>query len=221
MKTLLNTSSRHIVLNPADRASEIITGLVMTVAVTGSVSVANAHGSDVQNMLIGAMGSIIASGFFNGIIFIFDRIVERARNLKVLRSMQKEQSLPVMREELDEILPMNLAEILSEDEINSIKTRLHSTLPIPRRAKLQWDDIQGAINICVLIVLATVPVALPFYVINNVHLALRVSHLTAIFLMFVTGFILGKYASEEPWRIGFLMLILGLVLVALTIALGG
>jgi VIT1/CCC1 family predicted Fe2+/Mn2+ transporter len=72
-----------------------------------------------------------------------------------------------------------------------------------------------------LVFLSTLPVILPFLFISRATLALRLSTLAAIIMLFLTGWTYGKYAGRRPWRVGLLMVLIGVVLVALTIALGG
>ena len=51
--------------------------------------------------------------------------------------------------------------------------------------------------------------------------ALRASNAIALVMLFLCGYWLGRYAGHRPWRMGFAMVVVGSVLVALTIALGG
>ena len=48
------------VLDPIDRVSEVLFGLIMVITFTGSLSVAEAGREDVRTMLIGAVGCNLA-----------------------------------------------------------------------------------------------------------------------------------------------------------------
>jgi VIT1/CCC1 family predicted Fe2+/Mn2+ transporter len=50
---------------------------------------------------------------------------------------------------------------------------------------------------------------------------MRMSNLVAIVMLFVVGFWLARHGGYNPWRAGFSVVLLGIVLVAITIALGG
>ena len=52
-------SSRRV-LEPIDRVSEVLFGLIMVLTFTGSLSVAEAGRDDVRTMLIGALGCNLA-----------------------------------------------------------------------------------------------------------------------------------------------------------------
>lgn len=70
-------------------------------------------------------------------------------------------------------------------------------------------------------VLATLPVAIPFMLISNTKWAQRIANVLAIGTLFISGAMLGRYGRGRPWRDGLALAALGVVLVVLIIALGG
>jgi VIT1/CCC1 family predicted Fe2+/Mn2+ transporter len=62
---------------------------------------------------------------------------------------------------------------------------------------------------------------IPFLVIGDVRLALRVSNGIAVAMLFMTGYWLAKHGGYSPWRTGLSMTLLGVMAVGITIALGG
>jgi hypothetical protein len=64
--TPIRSSKR--VLDPIDRISEILFGLIMVLTFTGSLGVAEAGRDDVRTMLIGALGCNLAWGIIDGAI---------------------------------------------------------------------------------------------------------------------------------------------------------
>jgi VIT1/CCC1 family predicted Fe2+/Mn2+ transporter len=73
----------------------------------------------------------------------------------------------------------------------------------------------------VLVVLSTFPVVIPFLLVSETALALRLSNLAAVATLFVGGLVLGRYAGGKRWLYGLAMSAVGAVLVAIIIALGG
>ena len=67
----------------------------------------------------------------------------------------------------------------------------------------------------------TFPVTIPFMVMGDVGHAMRVSNAVAVGLLLVTGYAFGRITEYHPWLTAFAMVVLGGVLVAVTIALGG
>ena len=91
----------------------------------------------------------------------------------------------------------------------------------PEQARLHKDDWRGAGGVFLLVFLSTFPVAIPFIFMREAGPALRVSNAIAIVMLFVTGYAFGRMTGRHPWMVGFSMVVLGLILVGMTIALGG
>jgi VIT1/CCC1 family predicted Fe2+/Mn2+ transporter len=64
-------------------------------------------------------------------------------------------------------------------------------------------------------------VVLPFVFIADPGIAKRVSAAVAIVMLFLCGHAWGRYAGLKPWRTGLVMVVLGLIVEAIVIALGG
>jgi len=62
---------------------------------------------------------------------------------------------------------------------------------------------------------------IPFLFMKDVRLALHVSNGIAILLLFLTGYSFGRHIGRHAILTGIVMVVLGAVLVAITIALGG
>lgn len=97
---------------------------------------------------------------------------------------------------------------------------------IARRAvreppRIQRDDILGGIAVACIITLATLPILAPFLLISDRTIAVRLSNLTALTLLFWLGSWWGRVAGANPLRIGAGVTCVGLILVVITIVLGG
>ena len=57
-------------LDPIDRVSEVLFGLIMVLTFTGSLSVAESGREDVRTMLIGALGCNIAWGVIDAMLYL-------------------------------------------------------------------------------------------------------------------------------------------------------
>jgi predicted membrane protein (TIGR00267 family) len=68
---------------------------------------------------------------------------------------------------------------------------------------------------------STFPVVIPFIVMRDTMAAMRVSNAIGIGMLFVTGYACGRLTRPHPFRTGLAMVALGLVLVGITMALGG
>jgi VIT1/CCC1 family predicted Fe2+/Mn2+ transporter len=72
-----------------------------------------------------------------------------------------------------------------------------------------------------LVFLSTFPVVIPFIFMRDVTAALRVSNAIAIVALYLMGDAFGRASGRHPLVTGLVMVVLGLVLVGITIALGG
>ncbi len=91
----------------------------------------------------------------------------------------------------------------------------------PRAADLRAADVLGGLGVFLLVVASTFPVALPFLVLADAGLAMKVSRGLSLVLLFLTGYAVGRYSGLRPVSVGLSMLGLGAVLVAIVKALGG
>ena len=73
-------AERRRLLDPVDRISEILFGLIMAVTIVGSLSIATAGRNDVRTVLWGALGCNLAWGLVDAVMYLVRMATERARN---------------------------------------------------------------------------------------------------------------------------------------------
>ena len=207
------------VLSPVDRVSGVIFGLIMALTFTGTLSVATADRDEVRSMLIGALGCNIAWGMVDAVMYLLGVLAERGRNLTILEEVRARADVSRARALILDALPPLIASTMQPADVDLIRDRLES-VPIPR-AGLTPGDFRVASGVFLLVFLATLPVALPFAVIEHTHRALRVSNGIALLMLFVGGYYLGRHGGRRPLVSGLVMLGVGTGLVLATIALGG
>ncbi len=82
-------------------------------------------------------------------------------------------------------------------------------------------DLVGGFYSFWLVFLASIPAAIPFLLLDNARLALRISNAILLALLFITGYLWARYTLSKPWLVGLSFLLGGIVLVVAAIALGG
>lgn len=216
---LIKSSKR--VLEPYDRVSELLFGLIMVLTFTGSLSIAEAGRGDVRTMLIGALGCNLAWGIIDGVLYVMGCLAEKGRGLHLRLAVRRTTDPLKARQLVAEALPPVVAAVAQPAELETIRLRL-TELPEPhRRARLDRDDWRGAVGVFLLVFLSTFPVVIPFLLIQNTRFALRVSNLVALAMLFAAGYAFGRITGHRPWVMGIAMVVLGAVLVAITMVLGG
>lgn len=207
-------------LDPIERISEILFGLIMAVTIVGSLSIAEAGKDDVRTVLYGALGCNIAWGLVDAVMYLVGVVTERTR-YRALGWRVKSADTETAHRLIRAALPLHLQAITGPEEIAGMHRHLLA-LSKPAHARIDMDDCLAALAVFILVVLSTFPVVLPFMFTDDLALAMQASRLLTIFLLFVAGFALGRYAGHaRPVLTGALMALLGIVLILAVIALGG
>src|SRR5262249_13126348 len=81
-------------------------------------------------------------------------------------------------------------------------------------------SLVASIGICLLSFLSTFPIVIPFILIGEARLALRLSNAVAIGMLFVCGYTFGRCAGFRPWATGLSMVAVGAAFLGVAIALG-
>jgi hypothetical protein len=208
------------VLEPYERVSEVLFGLIMVLTFTGSLSVAEAGRDDVRVMLIGALGCNLAWGIIDGMLYLMDRMGEQGRSFRAWWALRKASPAEAHRV-IARALPTMVAAALTPAEYETLRQKLLNGPEPPARPRLGRADWLGALAVALWVIVTTFPVAVPFMFIDNVARAMRVSNTIAVVLLFVAGWAFGRVAEYHPWLTGVAMVFVGVALVGLTIALGG
>ena len=211
---------REALLDPIDRVSEILFGLIMAVTIIGSVSVASAGHAEVRTAMAAALGCNLAWGLVDAVMYLVRTLTERTRNRSLAQLVRGANDDDAAHELIERSLPPHVAALSGPAEIEGMRRRL---LTLPEvTGGLRGEDFLAAFGIFLLVVLATFPVALPFVVMDDAALAMRVSQGVAVLMLFGAGFALGRHAAHRrPMVTGSAMALLGVVLIASVKALGG
>ena len=220
MDGLAPAKSRRI-LEPIERISEVLFGLIMVLTFTGSLSAAESGRTEVRTMLIGALGCNLAWGLIDAIMYLMSCLSDQAADSRIMRAIRtaatpREAGLAIAR-----VLPPLVASAIAPAELQRITTELARAREPTARPRLQSRHWLGAAAVFLLVFLSTIPVVLPFMLLHDAMVALRISNAIAVFLMFAAGYAFGRLAGYRPLVTGGSMVLLGTLLVTLTIALGG
>ena len=209
------------VLEPSDRISEVLFGLIMVLTFTGSLSVAEAGREDIRTMLVGALGCNLAWGIIDAVFYLMGSLAEKGRDLAIFRAVRATEDTREAQRLIAEACPPVIASVVRPPELDAIHQRLRQLPEPPGPARLSGTDLRGASGVFLLVFLSTFPVAVPFIVMQDSMAAMRASNAVAVAMLFAAGAAYGRVVGRSPWVLGTVMIALGAVLVALTIALGG
>ena len=183
-----------------ERISETLFGLIMALTFICSLGVATAGNIKIQTMLIGALGCNLAWGIVDGGLYLLARINDQGRNILTLRAIRRAPDPEAARRVIADALPPELASILPPGQLELMRQKLQR-LPEPsERPRLTKRDWTGALGLCLLSFLSTFPVVIPFMLLSDAKLALRVSYAVAIVMLFGCGYAFGSIAEFDPGR---------------------
>jgi VIT1/CCC1 family predicted Fe2+/Mn2+ transporter len=212
---------RKRLLDPVERISEILFGLIMALSFTCSLGAAEAGREDVRVMLAGAIGCNLAWGLIDAVIHLLTNLTERARGIALLRDLRRSRDAASDRALIAAALPPMVADSLDPAGFERLSRNLRDLGEPPPSPRLQKDDLLAALGVFFLVVFATFPVVIPFLLVEDAVVALRISNGIALVMLFLAGYGLGRFGRQRPIRTGLAMTGIGVVLVLITLALGG
>src|SRR5215472_8907216 len=114
------------VLEPMERISEILFGLVMVLALTCSISVATAGRQEVRTVLLEALGCNLAWGIIDAVFYLMSCFSERGHGILALRKVRTAGDTAEAHQVIVEAMPPLLASVLSPVEVEVMRHfRLH------------------------------------------------------------------------------------------------
>lgn len=188
---------RHV-LDPMERISETLFGLIMALTFICSLSIASGAGINIRTMLMGALGCNLAWGIVDGGLYLLARINDRGDKALTLRAIRQAPDPETAQRIISDALPAQLAAILPLDQLEVLRKTLQQ-LPEPflgpRLTKRDWT---GALGLCLLSFLSTFPLTIPFVLLRDPRLALHVTYVVAIVMLFCCGYVFGVRSGLRP-----------------------
>src|SRR5262245_20176662 len=209
------------VLEPQERISEVLFGLIMVLTFTGSLSVATADRAEVRTMLVGALGCNLAWGIIDAVLYLMGCLAQKGRAIRTFRAVRKAGNPQKAQRLIADAMPSVIASVLQPEELDAMRQRLAQLPEPPKHAQLGKEDWRGALGVFLIVFLSTFPVVIPFLLMSHARIALRVSNAIAIAMLFLTGYAFGRLTTRRPWLVGIGTVALGFILVGLTMLLGG
>ena len=214
------TKSKRL-LNPMDTVAGILFGLIMALTFTCSINIGVRGPAEIRQLLIGAIGCNFAWGLVDATMYLVGMLSLKNRNKIILDSVQHSSQAEKVKVQISEVLPPAIVSAIGAEGLEEIRKKLVALPDTPYRVRLTMDDIKTAIAIFFLVFVSTLPVVIPFLFISETQTALRISNAIAIVMMFWCGWSLAKYVGFNKWKMSIAVILIGIALVAITIALGG
>ena len=105
------------VLDPMERISETLFGLIMALTFICSLGVATSGNIQIQTMLIGALGCNLAWGIVDGGLYLLARINERGSKNLTLRAIRQAPDAEAAQAVIADALPPELVSVLRAEQL--------------------------------------------------------------------------------------------------------
>lgn len=211
---------RERLLDPVDRISEVLFGLIMAVTIVGSLSFASAGVIEMRTATFAALGCNLAWGLVDAVMYLVRAVTQRVR-LRSLGERIRVVDAVTGARLVRQTMPDVLAGLVGPAEIEVIRRRILAR-PVHRGPLLRARDFLEAFAIFLMVVLATFPVVLPFLLLDEAADAIRVSQLVSVAMLMACGYALGRYAGHpRPLWTGTAMAVFGAMLIVVVKLLGG
>jgi hypothetical protein len=212
-------------LDPASSLGEIMFGLIMTLTFTlGAGIIIEDEGAEgARDLLIALVGCNIAWGVIDAAMYLMTELFTRGKRRRIaqaVRSAPDERAgVAVVEKELSELLE----DVGDDAEHQALYARVAAKVRTAeiKPNRLTGADFMGAFTSFWLVVLASLPAAIPFLIWDDARFALRVSNGILLAFLFFCGYNWARYTLGNPWTAGLIFLAGGFGLVAMAIALGG
>ena len=219
------SSIRSRWLDPASSLGEVMFGLIMTLTFTlGAGIIIDEEGREgARELLIALIGCNIAWGVIDGALYLVGQMFDRGRMRRVGQAVRnapdEATGAGLVADELEELVEG----VMKPEERTALYSRIASNVRAkpPGENKVSKADFMGAWVSFWLVVLSSLPAALPFLIWDDARYALRWSNAILLAFLFLAGFHWAKATMGKPWLVGLSFLVAGFGLVAMAIALGG
>jgi hypothetical protein len=206
------------ILSPSDRFSEILFGLIMVLAITGTVGLET--GSKVAIISAG-IGACIAWGIVDGIIYVYSSLLEKGRIALAAQEATTCTGEGCDLRKIKEELEGTIVDTLGEREKHEVAQHILARLkPVENHTRATKDDILGGIAAGMLVFVSGVPPILPFVFLDGIW-AMRFSSIIGLVMLFAIGYRWGSYIGRSRFWTGVTMMGIGAAITGVVIALRG
>ncbi len=210
-------------LTPSERLSQALYSLILVLTVIGVIEITiSLEQQSSSTFLFAAMGTSVAWGMVDAVIYVLTGVHERNHHVRVVSRVKKKPKADAIRQIEDE-LEDSLIGVLDKEERNRIAAQVHLTMQnaTPRRQGVTKDDVLGGIASFLLSFAVVLPPVMPFILDLPLDYGIRLSNVIAVAMLFIVGYVSGGMGGMNRVRWALTITVLGVVIVAVTILLGG
>ena len=211
----------HGTLDPVDSLGELLFGLIMVLTFTVGARLLEEEPLDGMTLMLAALGCNIAWGIIDGFLYVLAQVYERRRRA-TLADFLRGASPEAARRALEGEMAGGLAELADEAERQRFSDAVIAAVRRSSPATgVLAEDFRAGVVVFFLVVVTALPPIVPFLLIADDAVALRVSNGVLVALLFLIGWFWGRRVGGRPWHAGLMIMLLGAVMALIAIPLGG
>src|SRR5215510_6626544 len=141
------TLKSKLLLNPLDRAAEILFGLIMALSFTCSINIATRGPAEVRQLLIGAIGCNLAWGIVDAVMYLIGVLARKSRSKTIFNAVQNPSEADKAKSYISEELPSVIVSAIGAEGLEQLRNKLTSIPNSSVDVRLKLRDIKEGIAI--------------------------------------------------------------------------
>lgn len=177
-----------------------------------------------SELFVAVLGAAVAWALIDGLMLALLSVLERGEKHRFLQALQAahsdEEAVEVIADEFDFVLEPIASEQKRYLLYGDVLEHLRDSQPRP--VGFQREDFVEGLGTALVAIAAAAPSLLPLWLWRNDPLAaLRVSNIVSFIMLFILGYRWGLYTGANPLKVGALLVVAGVLLMAIAVPLGG
>ena len=175
-----------------------------------------------REIVIGILGCSITWGIIDGLLYVFNSMYRRGAINRFIHAYNK-NGRQAVDGAIAEYIQGTFGSAVTGTTAAAMRRDVTEFITGARtvRVRLTRNDVYGAIASFILVVFTAAPAVLPFSLLKDHLIALRVSNFIMIALIYWIGTRWAAHIDASPQRVGISMAVGSLIIVELAILLGG
>jgi len=212
-------------LSEGDRLVEVLCGVIMVLVMIGYLRLSlmgEDHIELKRTMILIPLGCNAAWGIIDGIMYVLTDLIERGKIYRLSIKTKKDQE--EIKSSIEDELSSTVVDVLEEEEKEKISDEILKRVnpsDIEKPEGITKKDLVVILFTFLTVFSTAIPLIIPFIIFDDIILAIRISFAIGIAILFSIGLFWGKYASRNKIRSALAIVTIGIIVVGITIALGG
>ena len=210
-------------LTPSERLSEALYSLILVLTVISAIEITIARDQQTPStILFVALGASVAWGMVDAVVYVLTGLHKRNHHVRVVSRVKKWSKADAIRQ-IDDELEDSLIGVLEKEERDRIAEQVFATMhnARPKRQGVTKDDVLGGIASFLISFIIVLPPLMPFILNLPLDYGIRLSNVIAVAMLFIVGYVSGGLGGMNRVRWALTITVLGVIIVLVTILLGG